>query len=102
MADPGAAASTQVHRNVVIKRYILPDELLALQGWPIHTSPVPLADHSGTTEASLAGSAFSGQVCLAVFASAFAAIPWKRYDVVEAQSADVDEAGSALELALSM
>ena len=101
MPCPGSGVSTQLHANVPVERYILPDELLALQGWPVHASPIALNEHSSNTKCSLAGNAFAGSVCLSVFVSAFAAIPWKAKE--EPQSAKVDEeAVAALEMARSM
>ena len=98
MPDPGSALSTQVHSRLPVERFILPEELLALQGWPIHASPILLSEHSAATKSSLAGNAFAGPVCLSVFVSAFCAIPWRSPDAGEG-GVDEEDALAALEVA---
>ena len=65
-----------VHPSVECERYVLPNELLALQGWPINASPIDLGEYSSSTKCSLAGNMFTGSVCMAVLVSAFCAVKW--------------------------
>ena len=101
MADPGSAASTEVHPNVVCERFILANEMLALQGWPVHDSVVPLEEFQASTKSSLAGNMFASSVAMAVFVSTFAAIPWADADDAP-DFADEDEASAAMEIARAL
>ena len=99
MPDPGASESTQLHSRVHTERFLLPEELLLIQGWPVHNSPLELHEHSNNVKASFAGNAFSSSVMLAVFCSLMAAIPWTELSTHDEGSADAEaEAREAAEL----
>ena len=91
--------STQLHARVPTERFLLPEELLLIQGWPVHNSPVELHEHSNSVKASFAGNAFSSSVMMSVFCSLMAAIPWTELSTHDEGSADAEaEAREAAEL----
>ena len=76
MPDPGSGEATQTHPNVTEERFLLADELLLLQGWPVGKSPVKLEKYSSNLKQSFAGNAFSGSVICSVFCALMSSIDW--------------------------
>ena len=86
----GGSGATMTHSNVVEERYVLPDEVLLLQGWPVATSPVTLQSQTNNVKTSFAGNAFSGNVICSIFCSLMMAIDWAH--VSEEDSDEIDDA----------
>ena len=101
MPDPGACEATQTHRRVAEERFVLPNEMLMLQGWPVKGSPVDLDQFSDHTKCSFAGNMFMGSVCMSVIASVFAAILWAPLPSEEDRCDDA-EAQDAVDAALQL
>ena len=86
----GGSGATMTHSNVVEERYVLPDEVLLLQGWPVATSPVTLQSQTNSVKTSFAGNAFSGNVICSIYCSLMMAIEWAH--VSEEDSDEIDDA----------
>ena len=97
MPAPGADSSTQTHSRVTDERFLLANEMLQLQAWPIKDSPVDLSKFKDSTKASLAGNMFTGSVCMAVISSAFFSIPWSPRTGSDASPSAAADAASASE-----
>ena len=97
MPEPGAASVTQVHRNITEDRFLLPDEYLLLQGWPLEGSPVKLSEHPGAVKQSFAGHAFSSSVVAAVCCALMASVTWSEA-CIDQDSGDSEDAYAAVEL----
>ena len=98
LPDPGGGdGATQTHGNIPQERFLLADECLLLQGWPVAKSPVDLRKHSNSLKMSFAGNAFSGNVICSVFCSLMMSIEWSS---VVGDEEEVDESGYEEAIAL--